>query len=307
MTTIPMPRTTHRPALAKLISDRCAEITDVRAGSRWQTHRLTICERGSRRPLFTAVIADREESTAAVEHEGRLLVELRRGDYGPAALVAPRHIGVAEHCGRPVLLLSPPVGPPLGSAGRRPTRRDVAAVVEWLVALWDGGRQNRCPPDLGAAAVDALLTRHSSEAERAGILDRLCVARARVSRVRVPQTMSHGALSPDRVTVTQDRVTGVDDWGRGTIAGDPLRDLAGFAVACADLRMDFLLSSRRSVATALRAGIRRGLTALGVDTQLGGELLLLAVAEHAAATDERRRQAGLEALDAFLALTGESP
>ena len=79
MTTIPMPRTTHRTALAELISDCCAEITDVRAGSRLQTHRLTICERGSQRALFTAVIADRDEATAAVEQEGRLLVELRRG------------------------------------------------------------------------------------------------------------------------------------------------------------------------------------------------------------------------------------
>jgi hypothetical protein len=305
MTTIPLPRTTHRPALAELITDRCAEVTDVRAGSRLQTHRLTVCERGSRRPLFTAVIADREESTPAVEHEGRLLVELRRGDYGPAALVAPRHIGVAEHCGRPVLLVSPTADLPLGSAGRRTTRRDVAAVIEWLVALWDGGRPDSCPPDLGATAVDALLARHSSDADRAGVLDRLCVARARLSRVRVPQTLSHGALTPDRVTVTQDRVTGVDDWGCGSIIGDPLRDLAAFAVACADLRMDLLLRSRRSVATALRAGIRRGLAALGVDPELGGEVVLLAVAEQAAATDERRRQAGLEALDAVLALTEE--
>jgi len=305
MTTVPMPRTTHRTALAELISDRCAEITDVRAGSRLQTHRLTICERGSRRPLFTAVIADREESTAAVEHEGRLLVELRRGDYGSAALVAPRHIGIAEHCGRPVLLVSPTAGLPLDPAGGRPTRRDVAAVIEWLIALWDGGRPDSCPPDLGATAVDALLTRHSADADRAAVLDRLCLARARLSRVRVPQTISHGALTPDRVAVTQDRVTGVDDWGCGTIAGDPLRDLASFALASANLRMDYLLRSRRSVATALRAGIRRGLAALGVDTQLGGEVLLLAIAEQAAATDERRRQTGLEALAAFLALTEE--
>jgi hypothetical protein len=300
-----MPRTTHRPTLAELVSDRCAEITDVRAGSRSQTHRLTICERGSRRALFTAVIADREESTAAVEHEGRLLVELRRGDYGLAARVAPRHIGVAEHVGRPVLLMSPPAGPPLGSTGHRPTRRDVAAVIEWLAALWDGGRPDSCPTDLGASAVDALLTRHSADAARADVLDRLCIARARLSRVRVPQTLSHGALTPDRITVTQDRVTGVDDWGCGTIAGDPLRDLAGFAVACAELQMDFLLGSRRSVATALRAGIRTGLTALGVDAHLCDEVLLLAVAEQAAATDETRRQAGLRALDAFLALTKE--
>jgi hypothetical protein len=204
-----------------------------------------------------------------------------------------------------VLLVSPVAGLPLGAAGGRLTRRDVAAVIEWLVALWDGGRPDSCPPDHGAAAVDALLTRHSSDADRTGVLDRLCVARARLSRVRVPQTIGHGALTPDRVTVTQDRVSAVDDWGCGTIAGDPLRDLAGFALACADLRMDYLLRSRRSVATALRAGIRRGLTALGVDTQLAGEVLLLAIAEQAAATDERRRQAGLEALDAFLALTEE--
>jgi hypothetical protein len=305
MTTLPLPRTTHRPALDELISDRCAEITDVRAGSRSQTHRVTVCERASGQALFTAVIADREEATAAVEHEGRLLVELRRGDHGPAARVAPRHIGVAEHRGRPVLLVSPTAGPPLGSAGRRPTRRDVAAVIDWLVALWDGGRPDSCPPDLGAAAVDALLTRHSSDAARAAVLDRLCVARARLSRVRVPQTISHGALTADQVVVTQDRVTDVDDWGCGTVAGDPLRDLASFAVACADLRMDYLLRSRRSVATALRGGVRRGLAALGVDPQLGGEVLLLAIAEQAAATDERRRQAGLQALDAFLALTEE--
>jgi len=305
MTTIPMPRTTHRAGLAELISDRCAEITDVRAGSRLQTHRLTICERGSRRALFTAVIADRDEATAAVEHEGRLLVELRRGDYGPASLVAPRHVGVAEHIGRPVLLTSATAGPPLGSAGRRPTRRDVAAVIEWLIAIWDGGRPDSGPTDLGATAVDALLTRHSSDADRADVLDRLCVARARVSRARVPRTVSHGALSLDRITVARDRVTGVDDWGCGTIAGDPLRDLASFAVACAGLRLDFLLKSRRSVAAALRAGVRTGLAALGVDGRLCDEVLLLAVAEQAAATDEQRRQAGLQALDAFLALTKE--
>jgi len=303
MMTLPVQRTNHRRGLAELLTDSSAEVVDVRAGSRPLTHRLTVCERGSGRALFTAVTADRDEAAPAVEQEGRLLVELRRGDYGPGALVAPRHIGVAEHGGRSVLLLSPVTGRPLGSAGRQPTRRDVAAVVEWLGALWDGSRLDSSPSDLGAAALDVLLARHSSDPGRTDVLERVSAARDRIGQVRVRRTTSHGSLSPDKVGVERDRVLGVEDWACGTVAGDPLRDLGGFAVACVGLRIDVLLTSRRSLATALRSGVRKGLMSLGVDAHLCADVLVLAVAEQAAATDEGRRRAGLAALDSYLTLT----
>jgi hypothetical protein len=305
MTTLPLQRTTHRPSLAKLVTESCAEVVDVRVGSRPHTHRLTVSERLSQRPLFTAVTADRDEAVPAVEQEGRLLVELRRDDCGDAALVAPRHMGVAEHAGRPVLIASPVAGVPLGSTGRQPSRRDVGAVVEWLTALWDGSRQDRAPSELGAAALGVLLERHAFEPDRSGVLDRVSLARDRLSRVLVSRTISHGALSPDKVAVERDRVVGVEDWACGAVAGDPLRDLGSFVVACAGLQIDLLLTSRRSLATALRAAMRRGLTSLGVDGHLSDEVLVLAVAEHAAASDVGRRRAGLASLDTFLTFTEE--
>lgn len=306
MTTLPIQRSRiPRRDLFDLLTENSAEVTDVSAGSRPLTHRLTVSDRATGRPLFIAVTADRDESVPAVEHEGRLVVELRRGRYGAAALVAPRHVDVVQHGGRLVVLLSPSPADVMSAHGRRLRSRDVAAVVEWLSALWAGGRVEAGDCELGAAAYDVLLARYAAAGTPDAVLERVALARERLSAVQVRRTTAHGSLCPSKVAVQRDRVVGVDDWAWGSVSGEPLRDLAGFAVACVDLRLDLLLTGRGPLPGALRGGVRRGLQALGLDPRLMADVLVLAVAEHAASTVDEQRHAGLSALQSYLASTKE--
>jgi hypothetical protein len=294
MTTLPLQRV-RRPNLAELLSNGAAEVIDIRAGSRPMTHRLTVADRATRRELFCAVAGSCEEGVPAVEEEGRLLVELRRGDYGPAVRVAPRHVGVAEHAGRPVLLTTPLPGRRL-SARTRPGSRDVAGVFEWLAGLRAGLRLDPVPVDLGREAVETLMSQSISDPVVSRVLEPVARSWDRLDGLRVPPAVTHGSLSMEKITVEGGRVVGVEDWGCATLAGDPVRDLAGFAVACAGLDLGTLLNGRNAVPSTLRRGVRAGLRSVGVDPRLYADVLVLALAEWAADPSLLRRHAGLAAL-----------
>jgi hypothetical protein len=294
MTTLPLQRV-RRPDLAELLSNRAAEVVDIRAGSRPMTHRLTVADRATRRELLGAVAASCEEGVPAVEEEGHLLVELRRGDHTPAVRVAPRHVGVAEHAGRPVLLMTPLPGRRL-SARTRPGSRDVAGVFDWLGGLRAGPRLDPVPIDLGREAVETLTAQSMSDPVVARVLELVACSRDRLEGLQVRPAVTHGSLSMEKITVEGGRVAGVEDWACATLAGDPVRDLAGFAVACAALNLASLLTGRNAVPSTLRRGVRAGLRSLGVDPRLYADVLVLAVAEWAAEPALPRRHAGLVAL-----------
>jgi hypothetical protein len=294
MTTLPLQRI-RRPDLAELLTNRAAEVVDIRAGSRPMTHRLTVADRTTRRELLGAVTASCDEGVPAVEEEGRLLVELRRGDHGPGVRVASRHVGVAEHAGRPVLLMSPLPGRRL-SAGARLGSRDVAGVFEWLAALREGPRLDPVPVDLGREAVEILTAQSVSDPVVLRVLELVVRSRDRLEDVQVRPAVTHGSLSMDKIAVASGRVVGVEDWACATLRGDPVRDLAGFAVACAGLDLESLLTGRNAVPSTLRRGVRAGLRSLAVDPRLYADVLVLAVAEWAAEPTLLRRHAGLAAL-----------
>ena len=294
MTTLPLQRV-RRPDLAELLSNRAAEVVDIRAGSRPMTHRVTVADRATRRELLCAVVASCDEGVPAVEEEGRLLVELRRGDHSPAVRAAPRHVGVAEHAGRPVLLMTPLSGRRLSTRARLGSR-DVAGVFEWLAALREGPRLAPVPIDLGRAAVETLTAQSVSDPVVLRVLEPVMRSRDRLEDFQVRPVISHGSLSTQRISMEAGRVVGVEDWACATLAGDPVRDLVGFAVACAGLNLGSLLNGRSAVPSTLRRGVRAGLRSLDVDPRLYADALVLAVAEWAAEPSPARRYAGLAAL-----------
>ena len=117
----------------------------------------------------------------------------------------------------------------------------------------------------------------------------------RLADFEVPQTLTHGCLCRRHV-IAAGAVGGVDDWGLGSPAGDPLRDLGRFAVSVADARLPEVLAGRTSFATGIRHFVTSTLGRTPVPRKLWREVLLLTQLELAFEALERGDPHGMARL-----------
>ena len=161
------------------------------------------------------------------------------------------------------------------------------------------------------------------------LADQLAPVAARLAAGRTPRTVVHGDFWAGNVLLTGDVVTGVVDWPGGQLAGEPLGDVARFALSYA-LYLDRHTRPGRAVAghPGLRAdswgaGIRyaiagqhwfgrvvsgfvtRALARLGAPPALWRDVLLAGIAEVAATADHPDFAARHR--DLALSLIGEVP
>ncbi|HET8560604.1 MAG TPA: hypothetical protein VFL69_08820 [Marmoricola sp.] len=227
------------------------------------THAVAVPTNGSEEPLATEERVLRTVSALPGELSRSLPRTLGRVRVGPhqAGLVlsAVPGLGRAAATGRP---------------GLRPGQL-LVAVSDWLGLVWRSST-NGDAPTLGSVALAAFLDRYGEATRLRTSPLLLQAARDRVAQVPVRGTLVHGCLCPRHTRFDAERVVGVDDWSLGSPAGNPLRDLGGFAARLAGPRLPEVIAGRTSYAGMYRQFLAGGLGRLGLPRSLWRDVLVLA-------------------------------
>lgn len=177
-------------------------------------------------------------AAGVVEHEARLLVELRRRRLGPIERSIPRHAGTGRVDGTLVAMASPLPGEPMcpqrpgwpSGVQPRTDRRNFQWAAEWLAGLHTASATSRARLDWPDQVMDLLHQRWEGHRRLRPALQRLEPAATRLAEYAVWRTAVHGDFWHGNVLVGDDGITGVVNWYDGEVDGSPLRDLARFAL-----------------------------------------------------------------------------
>lgn len=271
----------------------------------------------SGRPVLAVKVPTTDEAARAIEREARVLADLEKRAPRAAATI-PRVLNVIELDGRPGIVMTAVEGTPMTSsylrwrATARPARvaEHFAAVEAWLAELASETAEDPAPLDMDGGVVSQLRTRFHDDEALGGDLARLAGIYAVLRGNAVPRTAIHGDLWLGNVLLTGERATGVIDWENGATSGEPVRDLARFALMYAlflDRRtrpgrrvaghpglraakwgagVEYALTGTGWFPTLFQRFLRDGLTRLGASPTVWREAVLASVAEVAAFADD---------------------
>jgi aminoglycoside phosphotransferase (APT) family kinase protein len=310
------PRTSLRDLLA-----RPGTRVVLLAGSKDPNAKCTMLLMDDAGPAFAVKIPTTSAAATVVRTEGDLLESLHACGLGRLATTLPRAIGYLDADGLDALVTSAVTGQPMTvryhayrhTARRRRVRADFAAAGDWLAELQARSAGPRVPVTLLSRSLAQIARRfHDDPAAypaAAGLRRALAGPAAQLSTETTPRTVVHGDFWMGNLLLSGDTVVGVVDWEAGTLSGEPLRDVARFAVSYS-LYLDRHTRSGGRVAghRGLRAdswgaGLRHAvdgqgwypdlvrrylpdaLSRLGVSPGLWREVLLAGIAEVAATAD----------------------
>lgn len=175
----------------------------------------------------------------AVEHEGRMLVELRRMRLGDLARTVPRYVESMHVDGRPVLVSTALAGTPMSvgyhqwlhTARHGCVRSDFRLALGWLAEFQSATAHESRPLTWVDEVAEALRGRWDGHPDLDAALARLASAQRQFAGRPVPRTAVHGDFWFGNVLVADGEVGGVVDWEAGATDGWPLRDLARFVLS----------------------------------------------------------------------------
>ena len=212
---------------------------------------------------LVAKVATTAAADAVVHHEHDVLARLHTDLDSSVLAEIPRPLGLVDAAGRAVLLMTAKPGAPMLTSyqsGRHTSQpaavlADFDAADAWLARFQAASASSGPPP----RPLDARDLHESLAARFVG--DELAerVAPALLSLAGALGTRSatvvHGDLWAGNLLLAGGAVTGVVDWEAGSLAGDPLRDVARFALSYA-LYLDRKTRPGRAVAghPELKAG-----------------------------------------------------
>lgn len=215
-------------------------------------------------------------AAAAVEREGRMLVELRRMQLGALAGTVPRYVeSVPVDDQRTALVSTALPGAPmtvayhewLHTARPGPVRHDFDLALGWLAAFQAATLGTPSPLTWADEVADRLAARWDGHPHLDAARARLAGAQRRFAGSTVAQTAVHGDFWCGNVLVHRGEVGGVVDWEAGSPHGCPLRDVARFVLSY----VLYLDRHTRPDHTVLgHAGLRRQGSAPGVRYALLG-------------------------------------
>ena len=248
------------------------------SASRDPDAKLTFVTVGSRTPgdeRLVVKVATTVGAGAAVNAEGRMLVEMRRLGLGPLLSTVPRYVSSLAVDGRPVLVSTAVPGAPMSVAYHRwghtarpaAVRRDFEAAFDWLGDLQTTTSREGSGTDWPALVLDKVTRRWDGHPALPAALARLDVARAGLAGQHPPVTAVHGDYWFGNLLVTNGAVTGVVDWEAASPQGSPLADAARFVLSYA-LYLDRHTRPGRRVRG--HPGLRRQGFAPGIDYALCG-------------------------------------
>jgi hypothetical protein len=175
----------------------------------------------------------------AVEHEGRVLVQLHAAQLGTIADTLPRYVETVDSDGLPALVSTALRGTPM-SVGynhwlhtARPARvaEDFVLAGGWLRRLQAATAGERTRFDWAADVCDSLRKRWPAHPQLDAALVRLTSADHQLSSHLARRTAVHGDYWFGNLLVADGTISGVVDWEGGASDGWPLRDLVRFALS----------------------------------------------------------------------------
>jgi hypothetical protein len=229
-----------RPPLERLLR-RPGTRAVLLAGSRDPNAKLTVVLIDDYGPSFVVKVPTTRAAARVVPREGAILRRLAELGLGSLATTLPRPLGYLEHCGLPALACTALLGTPMSvgyhgwrhTARRRSVGADLRIAGDWLADLQRRTAGPTAPVTLLADALDAIGRRFPDHPGLPAALPRLAAAACRLAAERTPRTVVHGDYWFGNLLVDRGRVVGVVDWECGQPAGEPLRDVARFAVSYA--------------------------------------------------------------------------
>ena len=215
------------------------------------------------RPVLAVKVPTTDVAARAVAAERRALVTLTEVERAGLAETIPRVVDAVDFRGRRGIVMTAVQGIPMTTTYFRrrhtasPSRvaADFAAVQAWLTELHDATSGGRASVDVHPDVEPRLRERFDGDGALAQDLDRLAEIRTALRAETTPRTAVHGDFWFGNVLLRDGRVSGVVDWEAAVLAGDPVRDLARFALMYA-LYVDRRTKDGRRVRghTGLRAG-----------------------------------------------------
>ncbi len=192
-------------------------------------------------PAFVVKVPTTAAAAEAVRHEGRLLAALHAGGLAGSAATVPRPLGYLDVDGRAALVTTALPGTPMTvryhawrhTARPRRVRADFAAAGRWLADLQARTAGVSAPVTMLHEAIVGVGARFAGHPGLPLLRRRLTPAAERLAGYATPRTVVHGDYWHGNLLLTSDRVTGVVDWEAGSPYGEPLRDVARFAVGYA--------------------------------------------------------------------------
>jgi phosphotransferase family enzyme len=313
----------RRPPLAELLARPGTQVV-LLAGSKDPNAKITLLLLDSYGPAFAVKVPTTRAAARVVRNEGYLLEALAGLALGDFATTIARPVGYLSANGLPALVSTALTGAPMTqryhswrhTASAQRVRDDFAAAGGWLGELQARTAGREAPITLLADSLGSIAVRFPRHAGLSELRRQLDGPAARLAEYRTPRTVVHGdywfgnlLLAADDGAGGPPRVTGVVDWESGAMSGEPLRDLARFAVSYA-LYLDRHVKPGRRVPghPGLRSGtwgaglahlaggrgwfprlareyLMQGLDRLGVPAVLWPYLLVAGIAEVAASAD----------------------
>ncbi len=273
---------------------------------------------GAAVPWAAAKLASTDTARRAVSRESSFLTELHRTFTDPILRTVPRRLGAFE-ADLPAgsMLVEALGGTPLSVIYARRNhlhrservQHDLAAVSAWLHNLQSATTQGHGAVAFGEPVLADLHARFASDPRTERVLRALATGAATLAGHQGPKTVVHGDFWLGNVLVDDNGVSGVVDWENAQLIGEPLRDVARFALTYA-LYIDRRTSpGRRIRGHNVKAGpwgvgvtyvmtgggwfpglirdfTRDAMSRLGVNPMCWRDLLLLGLADVAAGADD---------------------
>jgi aminoglycoside phosphotransferase len=245
-------------------------------GSRDPNSGVTVLMVPADEPGVAVKIATTARAAAIIAGEARLLVALGRRRLRRVGPTLPRHMGVFDADGMLAVAASMLPGIPLSTgyhafrhfarSGR--VRADFAAAENWLAALHSDSMAQRAPITLLDGVAERITARWPDDTTARQLGAALVPVAARLAAATTPRTVVHGDFWAGNVLVTRGTVTGVVDWACGELSGEPLRDVARFALSYS-LYLDRHTRAGRPVAG--HPGLRADGWGAGIRYAIAGE------------------------------------
>jgi aminoglycoside phosphotransferase (APT) family kinase protein len=227
------------------------------------------------RPELVVKVATSRGAGLAVERERRTLDAVRAVLPESLRVTLPRPVQMVEFDGRPAMVATAVPGTPMTvsylarrhTANRGRVASDLESAGTWLAAVQEATATAPAPIGLAAALSAPLRRRYADEPRQSEIFEALAGLDARLSGAVTPRTVVHGDFWFGNVLTADGRLSGVVDWESAVASGEPVRDLARFALSYA-LYLD--RRTRRGRPVAGHPGLRAGRWGAAVEFALDG-------------------------------------
>ena len=193
---------------------------------------------GESEPVVAAKVPTTDVASRIVQAERKVLETLRRRLTSDLADTVPQVIAVAGAPGS-VLTTAAMTGTPMSTsyhawrhlASPAKVRGDFAIVERWLGSFQAATAGDVSACDLGAGLDSSIGQRFDDDAHMASGLAALRAISQRLGEMRTPRTAVHGDFWFGNLLVEGGQIAGVVDWESASPSGEPLRDVARFALS----------------------------------------------------------------------------